>query len=66
MYQHFAKSGGHRYCRDMLLVCHVIKLQSGTKYLEQNREIQSYWTGKEKFDIHFSVIFDCYCSSHIS
>ena len=36
-------------------------LQSWAKYLEQNREIQSSWTGKEKFDIYFCVFFHCYC-----
>ena len=30
-------------------------LQSWTKFLKQNREIQLKWTSKEKFDIYFCV-----------
>ena len=33
------------------------KLQSRTKYLEQNGVIQENWTGKEKFGICFLHIF---------
>ena len=40
--------------------------QSRAKYLEQNREIQRNWSGKEKFDIYFRVFFDCYCQRWIS
>ena len=43
-----------------------VGLQSWAKYLEQNREIQSNWTGQEKFDIYFCLFFDCYCQSLIS
>ena len=39
--------------------------QSWAKYLEQNREIQENWTGQEKFDICFCVLFECYCQSLI-
>ena len=34
-------------------------LQSRTKYLAQNREIQSN-TGKEEFNNYFYVFFKCY------
>ena len=40
--------------------------QSWAKYLEQNREIQKNWTGKEKSDIYLYMFFDCYCQSCIS
>ena len=42
------------------------KVQSWTKYLEQNREIQYNWTGQEKIDISICGFFDCYCQSLIS
>ena len=29
------------------------------KYFEQNAEIQSNWTGQEKFETYFCVFFDC-------
>ena len=41
-------------------------LQSWTKYLEQSQEIQQNWTGLQRFNIYFSVSFDCYCQSLIS
>ena len=33
--------------------------------MKQNREVQSNWTVQEKFDIYFSVFFNCYCQNLI-
>ena len=34
--------------------------------MDQNRKIQSSWTVQEKFDIYFSVLFNCYCQNLMS
>ena len=43
-----------------------LKLQSRTKYLEENKEIQKNWLRLEKLDIYFSVVSDCSYQSLIS
>ena len=43
-----------------------MRLQTQAKYLEQNRAILSNWTVEEKFNIYFSMFFNCCCKILIS